>query len=169
MTPKRDSEGSIIDKKFFTVRNCVSLVLLAIGCTSAWGVMTSRVSENKTELSSHSVINKSHVLNFIKLDAKIDASNTAHSDDLDDLSKELEAGIKEVRTYTEKANDEMREEIARTSYNNSQLTYRLNSGQTKLYTELKDLVHKGALNSVKVGAKMDYIIIMLENQKDGEK
>ena len=149
---------TIIDKELFTVRNCVSLVLLAVGCTSAWGVMTSRVSENKTELSSHSIINKSHVLNFIKLDAKIEANHIDHDDDLKSLSDEIGA------------------EIKRTSYNNSQLSYRLTSAnknyideQRKFSQELKDLIHEVNLNRVKSEGKMDYIIIMLESQKDGKK
>ena len=58
--------------------------------------------------------------------------------------------------------EDLDNKIAKGLYNNSQLTYRLNSGQAKIYNELRELIHKEALSNTKERAKTNYIIVMLE-------
>ena len=88
-----DNKESVIDKKYFTVKNVVVVVLFAFSCASAWGALSHRIEQNK-------------------------------------LSNKLQD--KEI----EKTNEKLDKKV----YNSDQLTYRLNSGQTKIITELKALI-----------------------------
>ncbi len=107
MTPISDKP--IIDKKFFTIRNCFSIVFVAIASTSAWGVMSSKVDTNKADIELQATNDKSHILNFIKLNEKIDKNHVAHDTDIEDLEADFEREI----------------------YNGKQLTYRITSAQQK--------------------------------------
>ena len=61
-------------------------------------------------------------------------------------------------------------------YNSDQLTYRLNSGQTKIINELKalmkehsTLIHEQEKNNVREAAKTDYMLVILKELKEAKK
>tara|TARA_R110000824_G_scaffold218492_3_gene405210 strand:+ start:1090 stop:1473 length:384 start_codon:yes stop_codon:yes gene_type:complete len=61
-------------------------------------------------------------------------------------------------------------------YNSDQLTYRLNSGQTKIIGELSELIkehskmiHEQEKNNVRESAKTDYMLVLLKELKAEKK
>ncbi len=65
------------------------------------------------------------------------------------------------------------EKLDKKVYNSDQLTYRLNSGQTKIINEVKDLlkehskmINEEQKNNVRESAKTDYILAIVKEMKD---
>ena len=61
-------------------------------------------------------------------------------------------------------------------YNSDQLTYRLNSGQTKIIEELSELIkdhskmiHEQEKNNVRESAKTDYMLVLLKELKEAKR
>tara|TARA_R110000824_G_C15179536_1_gene673639 strand:- start:39 stop:467 length:429 start_codon:yes stop_codon:yes gene_type:complete len=131
--PDPISDKPFIDKKFFTLKNIGVVGLCVFSCATTWGAIGHRQSEQKAVLEIHE----------IRMDRQ-DATVT-------DLSKKVDFEVEDLDN-----------KIAKGLYNNSQLTYRLNSGQAKIYNELRELIHKEALSNTKERAKTNYIIVMLE-------
>jgi hypothetical protein len=68
------------------------------------------------------------------------------------------------------------EKIDKKVYNSDQLTYRLNSGQTKIIGELSELIkdhsemiHEQEKNNVRESAKTDYMLVLLKELKEAKK
>jgi len=68
------------------------------------------------------------------------------------------------------------EKIDKKVYNSDQLTYRLNSGQTKIIEELSELIkdhsemiHEQEKNNVRESAKTDYMLVLLKELKEAKK
>ena len=64
------------------------------------------------------------------------------------------------------------EKIDKKVYNSDQLTYRLNSGQSKIVSELSELlkdhtkmIHEQEKNNVRESAKTDYMLVILKELK----
>ena len=60
-------------------------------------------------------------------------------------------------------------------YNSDQLTYRLNSGQSKIISELSELlkehtkmIHEQEKNNVRESAKTDYMLVLLKELKEAK-
>jgi hypothetical protein len=71
---------------------------------------------------------------------------------------------------------EIKEEMKAKIYNNSQLTYRLNSGQTKIFEEFKALfkehakmIHEGQKNDIRQAGKTDSILAIVKELKEAKK
>ena len=67
------------------------------------------------------------------------------------------------------------EKIDKKVYNSDQLTYRLNSGQTKIIGELSELIkdhsemiHEQEKNNVRESAKTDYMLVLLKELKEAK-
>jgi hypothetical protein len=120
-----DDSSSIIDKKFFTVRNVGVIALCVFSCASAWGALSHRIDKEKAVNELQDLKHVEHDINLKKTNEKVDK------------------GV----------------------YSNQQLAYRLTSANKKYIDELRELIHKQEINSTKEQAKMDYVIIMLEEQK----
>lgn len=126
-TPK--ANDSLIDKKFFTVKNVCFVIMTVFAFASAWGALSHRIEKNEA-------VNKLQESELKKIDEKLD---------------------KKV-------------------YNSDQLTYRLNSGHTKILNEFKvilkehsKLIHEQEKNNVRESAKTDYMLVLLKEMKEAKK
>ena len=71
---------------------------------------------------------------------------------------------------------EMKEDMTAKIYNNSQLTYRLNSGQSKIFEEFKALfkehakmINEGQKNDIRQAGKTDAILSIVKEHKEAKK
>ena len=130
-------EDSVLDKKSFTAKNIWGMILFFVlgswAVASAFGALTHREERNEAMIKLESLRN-------------------------DAQDKEIKAG-----KITAKENkSELEGEIKRTAYNNSQLTYRLNSAQQKQIDTLllSDAEHK---------IRYEFIRELLREIKAGQK
>jgi hypothetical protein len=121
-----DDTSSIIDKKFFTVRNVGVIALCVFSCASAWGALSHRIDKEKA-------VNELQEIKHIEHDTKIDKNKLTHDADM----KESE------------------EDLKREIYNSKQLTYRITSAQQKQLDALiiSDMGHKIRYEYIKESLK----------------